>query len=370
MAKTRREVELSEQDARLRAESPAYAPDDAWQLNAPQGMSVVVSVRLDPESARKLASRARVERISPSALLRRWTTERLGDADLVSPERAIGESVPAYDVLDDYEAARQRYRPERIKVLMVGESRPAGGTFFYLANSHLFFATREAFVRARGPAPSGSDFLRTLQDEGVWLFDLAETPVNQLPGRPRRVAVAARTGALVTLLRDAAPDTVVAIKRSLEPTVRAAMDAAGIGVDRLVGLPFPLYQWREAYVAGLAEVFAGGRTPGSDHWLASAAPSQASSAIPDAMTQPVTPNDLSSGQIRVPKASKPILPSARARLAVDLRGHRLETTYDPRNGPDRARSGILRIPRDLLRRSVRPYERLRISAQSGVVLLA
>jgi hypothetical protein len=58
------------------------------------------------------------------------------------------------------------------------------------------------------------------------------------------------------MLREANPATVVSIKRSLVPVVRSAMDSAGIPVDRLVTLPFPLYQWRQEYVNGLAAVFA------------------------------------------------------------------------------------------------------------------
>ncbi len=35
------------------------------------------------------------------------------------------------DAPDDPERLREDYRPVRIKVLMVGESAPAGGVFFY-----------------------------------------------------------------------------------------------------------------------------------------------------------------------------------------------------------------------------------------------
>jgi hypothetical protein len=35
------------------------------------------------------------------------------------------------------ESLRQSYRPQQVRVLFVGESPPAGGTFFYRANSNL-----------------------------------------------------------------------------------------------------------------------------------------------------------------------------------------------------------------------------------------
>lgn len=155
---------------------------------------------------------------------------------------------------EDYERLREQYRPESIEILMVGESRPAGGTFFYLTNSNLYFATREAFVAALGPLPSGEAFLRYLADRGVWLYDMADEPVDQLPGRPRKAAVRARIGELVELLTHERPAHVVAIKRDIGATVRQALNDAALPADRLHVVPFPLYQWRRAFVSGLADV--------------------------------------------------------------------------------------------------------------------
>lgn len=253
MAKARRKVEISSADAQLRAESPAYSSDDGWESIGPQGMSVVMSVRLNPASAMHLAALARQERRTPSGLIREWVLERLRQEDAAPVRRAIGESRGPYGPEPDtFERLRAEYRPSAISFLMVGESRPAAGTFFYLANSRLFFATREAFTRAMGEAASGDAFLRQLRDSGIWLYDLAQSPVNRLPGRPRRHEVEKRTSELVTLLRTAQPRTVVVVKRSLEPMVRTAMSSADLAPERLVVLPFPLYQWREAYVDGLA----------------------------------------------------------------------------------------------------------------------
>lgn len=373
VAKTRRRVSGSVPDARLRAESPAYTEGDDWEALAPQSMSVVLSVRLDPGSARRLTQMARHANQTPSALVRDWTLQRLEQAG--SPARAISESAPTYDEQpNDFESLRDRYRPGAIHVLMVGESRPAGGTFFYNADSHLFYATREAWVRAYGAAPQGTEFLGQLKDHGVWLYDLAAAPVNRMSGRPRREAVASRTADLVELMRATNPARVVAIKRSLESVARSAMTAAGVKRDRLVVLPFPLYQWRAEYVQALAGVFAALGDP-----VARPATPKARGVPPGArvdnrsaagdVTQPVTPNDLSSGQIRIPQSSKPVLPNEKSLVTALLRGEQLETTYDPRNGPDRSRSGVLRIPRAILRTRVRPYERLRLTVDRNTVTL-
>jgi len=47
----------------------------------------------------------------------------------------------------DIEALRRSYRPEKVRLLMVGESAPASGKFFYLGD-HLTIATSTAFTKA------------------------------------------------------------------------------------------------------------------------------------------------------------------------------------------------------------------------------
>ena len=37
-----------------------------------------------------------------------------------------------------YENLRNHYKPDKVEVLFVGESRPQGGTFFYQGDSTLF----------------------------------------------------------------------------------------------------------------------------------------------------------------------------------------------------------------------------------------
>jgi TDG/mug DNA glycosylase family protein len=87
-------------------------------------------------------------------------------------------------------------------------------------------------------------------------------------------------------------------------------------------------------------------------------------------SQRVTAKDLSAGQIRFPRAAKKFFPTERQTVDIVLRGTRLAGTYDPRLGPDRERSAVLRVGRDPLRDLVRANEVLRVSrGLGGVVLL-
>ncbi len=247
-------MKLSSEDERLRRESPAYQPDAGWEELEPQAMNVVLSVRFDARTARRLHDLAADTDRTQGQLVRDWTVERLQSIGVGTQAEAAGvrEGLVSYDAGGDrYEALRERYRPDRIDTLLVGESRPAGGTFFYLANSNLYYATHEAFQLALGPMPAGDDFLDILRDRGVWLYDMADAPVDRVRGRPRRAAVQARVSELVDLLRESQPRLVVVIKKDLAATVRQALQDADIDIERLRVLPFPLYQWRGEYVRGL-----------------------------------------------------------------------------------------------------------------------
>lgn len=81
----------------------------------------------------------------------------------------------------------------------------------------------------------------------------------------------------------------------------------------------------------------------------------------DRFTQPVTGPDLKAGRIRIPAASKPALPDTAGTVRVVLRGREMEVRWDPRNGPDRPRSGVLSIGRVILASAVTENERLIVS---------
>lgn len=203
---------------------------------------------------------ASATRRTGSALIRDWVVERL--TYLSGKMESLPAAVPPTIEVDDArELFRQRYRPDDIVVLLVGESAPEGGTFFYQADSHLFHATREAFERAYGSAPTGVAFLEMLKEQGIWLYDMAAEPVNRKRGRPRAAAVSAGVVRLAELIADAEPDFVIAVKTSLESPVGQAAALAAFPADRLRIWPFPLYQWREEYITQLANFMSGGAKP-------------------------------------------------------------------------------------------------------------
>jgi hypothetical protein len=86
-----------------------------------------------------------------------------------------------------------------------------------------------------------------------------------------------------------------------------------------------------------------------------------------ARTQRITAKDIERGQIRLPRETKRLFPVDRREVEIVLRGARLTASYDPRTGPDRERSAVLRVGRDALVRAVKPDETLRVSRGLGGV---
>lgn len=215
-----------------------------------EALTESITIRLPGTAASALAEAARTARRSPAELARLWVLERL---DLAEPVVARPRNAAVPDpATSAREKLRHRYRPDDVVVLFVGESAPAGGTFFYQADSRLFDATRDAFERAFGQMPAGAGFLERFMEMGFWLYDLVEAPVNRMPGRPRKSLVDAGVAGLAEQIRELEPDFVVAVKTSLAGVVQQAGRLAGFEPRRIRVFPFPAYQWRDAYVRNLA----------------------------------------------------------------------------------------------------------------------
>ena len=153
------------------------------------------------------------------------------------------------------ERLRRRYKPDDVRVLFVGESPPAGGTFFYRANSKLYDASREAFERAIPRLAREDDFLCAFARLGCYVEDLALYPVNHLDLRdPERLeARAAGVKPLARRIKPLRPKRFVFVMKAIVDDVRDALDAAGHNGVQRDDLPFPA-RHRDRYVAELADL--------------------------------------------------------------------------------------------------------------------
>jgi hypothetical protein len=146
------------------------------------------------------------------------------------------------------EALRRRFQPERVRVLFVGESPPAGGAFFYAGTSGLFRATRDAFRDAFEGFDEAQPFLERFAGIGCYLYDLCDEPVNRLP-KGRRTAHRAGEARLAQMLVALQPRVVVVLLKSIAANVERAANAAGYAnIERhVLTYPSRWHQHRVAY---------------------------------------------------------------------------------------------------------------------------
>lgn len=161
-------------------------------------------------------------------------------------------------VADPYEETRQQFRPARTRVLFIGESRPANGTFFYLGNSNLATYSCQAFRPAGAPALEMSDFLRQFKKQGCYLVDLCPHPVNQLPRMRRRAERENGEEPLARVIAELQPLSIVVVMTGIARNVMRSVRRAKLQDVPVYVLPFPAMRHQHAYVerlrAALAEL--------------------------------------------------------------------------------------------------------------------
>lgn len=81
----------------------------------------------------------------------------------------------------DREVLRESYKPRKIRLLLIGESAPASGRFFYQKSLMTVYTSR-AFEAVFGKSfPNESAFLDFFRSTGCYLDDLSVVPVNRMP---------------------------------------------------------------------------------------------------------------------------------------------------------------------------------------------
>lgn len=87
-------------------------------------------------------------------------------------------------------------------------------------------------------------------------------------------------------------------------------------------------------------------------------------------SQRITAVDIRAGQVRFPSEAKALFPAQRAQVRFVLRGTESTGSYDPRMGPDKERSGVLRPGHEMMIRLIRENETLRVSrGGDGIIRL-
>lgn len=146
-------------------------------------------------------------------------------------ERAKGRGAIARERL------RRHYRPDQVRILFIGESPPASGRFFYQADSGLYRAVREAFLRAF-PSLKKTEFLASFCSLGCYLVDLCGEPVDNMMEQDRIDGCRRGETRLAQEIRAIRPKVIVTVVRSIRSNAKRAQERAGWS-GRHLELPYP-----------------------------------------------------------------------------------------------------------------------------------
>src|SRR5712691_10586400 len=166
-----------------------------------------------------------------------------------------GETKPS---ASSFNCSRRRYRPRKVRFLLIAESPPSSGGFFYfrttIGKDHLFRETMKALDLwpRNEPMRRGVDkrsMLRRFQSMGFYLLDTCVSPVDKLPLFERRKAVLSQTRRLVIDVIEANPDHILIVKSSIFNPVRNALSESGLS-NRVLNtgpVPFPSHGNQRTY---------------------------------------------------------------------------------------------------------------------------
>ena len=158
---------------------------------------------------------------------------------------------PSLSVSRKRQALRLQFRPEKVRMLFIGEAPPASGRFFYQGDSGLYRAIRDVFHEV-DHSITDENFLCTFQRCGCYLIDVCGSPVDNLDRKPRRAACIAGELLLSRRIRRLQPESIVSLLRAIRGNIeRAASRADWHGV--ILDVPYP-GRWarhREIFTAKL-----------------------------------------------------------------------------------------------------------------------
>ena len=133
----------------------------------------------------------------------------------------------------EIEKIRATFKPTPVRFLMVGESPPPSGHFFYDPGEERIFTsiTRKAFTKAFDiDYDSAADFLEDFKRNGFFLDELYSTPVDNIPSSERETERRNAVSRLSERLRQYQPQRLLVFTLQIEDDVREAVVAAELDV--------------------------------------------------------------------------------------------------------------------------------------------
>ena len=142
------------------------------------------------------------------------------------------------EVDDRIEDIRLKFKPDKVRFLLVGESAPVAGTFFYTGDSFCKY-TQIAFanVLPKVRAKTWQEFLIFFQQSGFYLDDLCLVPVNGMDKASRQQNLINSIPSLALRIEKYAPSNVIVLLKGIEKYVLRAVNLSGVKAN-IYTVPF------------------------------------------------------------------------------------------------------------------------------------
>lgn len=161
--------------------------------------------------------------------------------------------------MNTFKEISSKWRPKRIKLLLIGESPPAQekNYFFYAPNSDLYNFTKKAFENVyKDKINEYSTFLNFFMDLGCFLDDLCEEPINYIKDKNlRKREWQDSVQSLKRRFIKYHPLITICIMIQIQEYVQEAIQQSVVNTKYLQ-LPFPAFNKKNInnYIAGLSEI--------------------------------------------------------------------------------------------------------------------
>ncbi len=153
----------------------------------------------------------------------------------------------------DTELLRSQFLPNQIDILLVGESPPKKGRFFYDTCAMTTFTSRPFESVFERSFSDNSEFLGFFKEQNCFLDDLSHEPVDHLDKNDREDVLKNCIVPLADRLAKWQPKVVCIVLKKIEPYVRSAIIKSGIYATVYV-LPFPGNGHQNKYISELTKV--------------------------------------------------------------------------------------------------------------------
>lgn len=166
--------------------------------------------------------------------------------------------------MGDVEQIRKRYLPEKVKVLIIGESPPRSGKFFYTGDD-LTSITWEAFSWLFMDVidlDNYNEFLDYFKKQGFYLDDLCLEPVNGIEDNDQRIEVRKKwVPSLAKRIKEYNPEAIIFILKGAREQFEDAVRRSGMSHVPRYYTSFPAFSERnkkdyvQDLVSALIDIF-------------------------------------------------------------------------------------------------------------------